>query len=84
MAIEAQGLAIAGLLISPTVIGNDAVVVHSAGHPGKGATPVQSAVNADDGGLRLVRSSFPDGEMGNPRQRKGREAKGGGFSGSYG
>ena len=84
MAVEAQGLAVSRLLVSPPVVGDNPEVVHSPSHSGKGTSPVEAPVNANNGRLRGFGCSLPDGKMGNLMQWKGGEAKGGGISGTYG
>ena len=74
VAVEAEGLAVSRLLVAPTVVGDDPVVVHSPGHSGKGASPVEAPVNTDNGCQRGVSSPLPDGKMGNLGQWKGGEA----------
>jgi hypothetical protein len=83
VAFETEGLAVSRLLVAPTVVGDDAVVVHPSRHSGKGTSPVKAPVHANNGRHRGVSSPLPDGEMGNIWQWKGGEAKGGGIGGSY-
>ena len=63
MVIKTQSHAALGLLVPPTVIGNNAVMVQSPGHSGKGTASVEAAVDANDRSQGRLRSPFPDGQV---------------------